>query len=273
MDFYKKAEGIGRLEGLARLDSPVHRLHPGAKIITTLVYIGAVISFPNTEVSGLAVYLLYPAVLLSLSGIPWKPLLGRFLLSLPFALMGALSNLVLLRSPVFYIGSISVTAGMLSFVSIMLRTFLAVMAALILIASTSFPDLIRQLTRMGMPKIFGLQLAMTWRYISVLLGEAAAMSTAYLLRSRDQGGIRMKDMGSFLGQLLIRSFDRAEKVYAVMKCRGFEGVYCDNSGKALGLSDFVYAIVLCGSAIFFRFFNWSTFAGSFAETLMGGINR
>jgi cobalt/nickel transport system permease protein len=145
------------------------------------------------------------------------------------------------------------------------------MAALILIAATSFPDLIGQLTRMGMPKIFGLQLAMTWRYISVLLGEAAAMTTAYLLRSRDQGGIRMRDMGSFLGQLLMRSFDRAEKVYAVMKCRGFEGAYSGGPGKPIGLSDLVYTIALCGAAILFRFFNWGEFAGSLAGIFISGI--
>lgn len=265
MDLYRKAGSLGRLETLAQGNSPVHRLHPGVKIIATLVYIGTVVSFPSRELSGLGVYILYPAVLMSLSGTPWKPLLARLLVSLPFALMGALSNLVMLRNTVFFIGPLGVTAGMVSFASILYRTFLAVLAALILIASTPFPDIIRQLTRMGMPRILGLQMMMTWRYISVLLSEAAAMYTAYLLRCGEgQKGIRMKDMGSFLGLLLVRSFDRAERVYQAMKCRGFDGACNAGTARRLRPADIVFGAALCGGTVFFRFFNAARFLGETA---------
>lgn len=33
----------------------------------------------------------------------------------------------------------------------------------------------------------------------------------------------MKDMGIFVGQLLLKSFDRAESIYVAMKCRGYDG--------------------------------------------------
>jgi cobalt/nickel transport system permease protein len=273
VDFYRKAGGIGRLESLAREDSPVHRLHPGAKIVVTLLYIGTAVSFPSSELSGLGIFILYPAVLMSLSGTPWKPLLGRLLVSLPFAFMGAISNLIILRSPVLYIGSFGVTSGMISFVSILYRTFLTVLAALILIATTPFPDFIRQLTRMGMPKILGLQMVMTWRYITTLLSEAAAMYTAYQLRSRNAGrkGIRMKDMGSFIGLLLLRSFDRAERVYQAMKCRGFDGAY--EAGRPfcrrLNTSDWLFIFGASGGILFFRFFNAGNFLGGIAFQFTG----
>jgi len=51
------------------------------------------------------------------------------------------------------------------------------------------------------------------------------MNIAYLLRSPDKKGIEMRDMGSFAGQLLIHSFDRAEQVYNAMKCRGYTSGY------------------------------------------------
>ena len=57
----------------------------------------------------------------------------------------------------------------------------------------------------------------------MLLNEAVSMHTAYTLRTDNQKGIKMRDMGSFLGQLLLRSTDRAEQVYYAMKCRGFHG--------------------------------------------------
>jgi cobalt/nickel transport system permease protein len=270
VDFYRKAGSFGRLETLALGNSPVHRLHPGAKIITTLVYIGTVVSFPSRELSGLGVYILYPAVLMSLSGTPWKPLLARLLVSLPFALMGAVSNLILLKDTVLYIGPLAVTAGMVSFASILYRTLLAVLAALILAASTPFPDIIRSLTRMGMPRVLGLQMVMTWRYVSLLLSEAAGMYTAYLLRSGErQKGINMKDMGSFLGLLLVRSFDRAERVYQAMKCRGFDGPRTAGTGRRLGPRDIVFTAGLCSAVVFFRFFNAARFLGEAALGLGG----
>jgi cobalt/nickel transport system permease protein len=270
VDFYRKAGGIGRLETLALGNSPIHRLHPGAKILTTLAYIGTVVSFPARDLSGLGIFFLYPAVLMSLSGTPWKPLLARLLVSLPFVLMGATSNLIMLQEPVFYLGSLPVTAGMVSFVSILCRSFLAVLAALILIATMPFPDLVRQLGRMGAPRIFCLQTTMTWRYITVLLLEAGAMYTAYMLRSGGQRGIKMKNMGSFLGTLLVRCFDRAERVYCAMKCRGFDGSYNSGPARALRPWDWLFVAVVCGALVVFRIFSTGNLLGRILANPSGG---
>ncbi|MBK5263575.1 MAG: cobalt ECF transporter T component CbiQ, partial [Peptostreptococcaceae bacterium] len=73
--------------------------------------------------------------------------------------------------------------------------------------------------------IFVLLISMIYRYISVALEETINMYMAYSLRSPYSKGIKIKDMGSFVGQLLLRSFDRGERVYFAMKCRGFSGDY------------------------------------------------
>ena len=270
MDFYRKAGEIGSLETLASGDSPVHRLHPGVKIVTTLVYIGTVVSFPPEDLSGLGIFTLYPAALMSLSRTPWKPLLARLLVSLPFALAGALSNLIILKETVFYIGNFPVTAGGLSFASILYRAFLAVLAALILIATTPFPDFIRQLGRMGTPWIFCLQTAMTWRYISVLIDEAGTMYTAYLLRSGGRKGVGMKDMGSFLGLLLVRSFDRAGRMYHAMKSRGFDGgFYHTGATRSIRPLEWLFTVTVCGAMVFFRLFDAGNFLGGIVVGLTG----
>jgi cobalt/nickel transport system permease protein len=189
LNFHAKAAALGRLESLAQGDSPLHALHPGAKIIAALVYIVTVLSFPVTGMSGMVPFVFYPVILAALGGVPWGLLLSRFLLSLPFVLLGAAANLLMLRETVFSIGPLPVTAGMISFLSILLRAFLAVSAALLLVAAIPFPEFIAQLGRMGLPRVFGMQIALTWRYVSVLFAEAAAMYTAYLLRSRVSRGI------------------------------------------------------------------------------------
>jgi cobalt/nickel transport system permease protein len=107
---------------------------------------------------------------------------------------------------------------------------------------------------------------MTWRYLSVLLGEASAINTAYMLRSPGSRGIKMKDMGSFLGQLLLRSIDRAERVYAAMKCRGFDGRFGAGYGqKRLGRMRAADILFILATAVFslgLRFFNAGLFTGA-----------
>jgi len=53
------------------------------------------------------------------------------------------------------------------------------------------------------PKLFVLQLMLTYRYISVLLEEAERMLRAYMLRSplQNENGIHIKDWGALQGNL------------------------------------------------------------------------
>jgi cobalt/nickel transport system permease protein len=256
------------LEDLAAADSPaanspVHRLHPLAKLITTVVYVVTVVSFSGRNVSGLAAFLLYPAVLLPLSGLPLRPLLIRLLPALPFSLLGAMGNLAVLRESAFFWGPLNVTVGMVSFVSILLKTMLTVFALLILMACTPFPQLLSRMRALGLPRLICFQLALTFRYLSVLWVEAAAMAAAYTLRGGGRG-IAVKDAGFFLGQLILRSFDRAGRIYQAMRCRGFkEGIFACET-RPFRPSDGLYTLLLSGAFIGLRCFNLSRFLGSLA---------
>lgn len=273
---YQQVVGMDKLEALARMNSPVHRLHPMAKLVTTFVYLFTVLSFPRGDVSALSSYILYPAVVVALSGIPLKIIFKRLLLALPFSLMGGISNLFLLRDANVYIGGFAVTEGMFSFASIMLKTLLCVSAALILVATTPFNDLIKQMNLLRIPKIICLQFLMTYRYIAAVIDEAAAMHTAYMLRAGGMRGISMKNMGTFLGRLTLRGFDRAEIVYHAMKCRGLdvflgsitesqsdgadgrEASTCkNNANPCFSIKDFLYTIVLTKCFLLFRLVNIS----------------
>jgi cobalt/nickel transport system permease protein len=108
---------------------------------------------------------------------------------------------------------------------------------------------------------------MTDRYFSVLLREAASLFTAYRHRSPGAGGVQMRHMGVFLGQLMLRSFDRAERVYGAMKCRGFDGLYRGPRVRPAAPADFVRGLVVSGVIIGLRCFNLSLFLGRLAERL------
>ena len=51
--------------------------------------------------------------------------------------------------------------------------------------------------------------------------DLAVMTDAYRLRAPVQKGIHVSAWGSFLGQLLLRSMDRAQELYSSMLLRGY----------------------------------------------------
>lgn len=253
---------IRTLEELADRQSPVHALSPMAKLVTTLVYLVVVISFDRYQVSGLLPFVFYPVTLMAFAGIPYGLLLKRFLVAFPFAFFAGISNIFFNDEAALFIGQLTITYGWISFCSLMLKTLLTVMAVLILIATTSMTELSYQLLRLKIPPLMIMQLTITYRYLCVLLEEASLMYHGYLLRSPRAKGIKMKDMGTFAGQLLLRSIDRGERVYFAMKCRGFDGVCRFSlSGKAYA-RDYIYGIVISAALIFLRFMNGSQLLGS-----------
>jgi cobalt/nickel transport system permease protein len=64
---------------------------------------------------------------------------------------------------------------------------------------------------------------MTYRYLAVLAAEVSRTTRAYALRAAGRRGIAPAAWGPLAGQVLLRTFDRAERVYQAMRLRGFDG--------------------------------------------------
>jgi len=110
---------------------------------------------------------------------------------------------------------------------------------------------------------------LTYRYTGVLLNEAYSMNIAYSLRSPNRKGIEMRDMGSFLGQLLLRSFDRAERVYNAMKCRGYAFGYIPQYNRKLTIHDIVFITAVFAFCITFRIIDvYALFTGFFGRFVL-----
>lgn len=227
---------LSSLEELALGNSPIHRIHVAVKILVTFLYLVAVLSFQRYNLAGLIGLFFYPALIIPLAEIPFSSIFKRVLIALPFSLFAGISNLIFERDIIAYVGAIPITYGVISFTTLMLKTFLCVSAVLILVATTGIFDLFGQLRKFRVPKVLVLTIMMTYRYIFLLLTEVSNMTTAYHLRAPKEKGIRMKDMGSFVGQLLLRCFDRSEQIYNAMECRGFHGEYSLSAKKIDGYS-------------------------------------
>lgn len=214
---------LGYMDTLAAGNSPLHRMDPRAKLITTLMFIGTVVSFGKYDISALVPFTLYPFVLMAWGGLPASYLAKKILLVSPFAFFIGIFNPLIDQHVIAHLGSLPITGGWISFFSILLRFALTVGAALVLIALTGFHTVCMGLEKLKVPRPFVVQLLFLYRYIFVLMDEGARMVRARSLRSFNAKGRGLKIFGSMIGHLLLRTMDRAQRIHLAMCCRGFDG--------------------------------------------------
>lgn len=214
---------IGRLDRLAQQHTAVHRLDPRAKLLTTMAFLMAVVSFPKYEISALLPFFLYPIVLVTVGQLPVGFIVQKIVVVAPFAVMVGIFNPFFDREVLLHLGPLGISGGWISFASILLRFFLTIGTAFLLIATTSFHGLCLAMLRLGLPKVLTVQLLFLYRYIFVLGMEAMRVFRARALRSFGKRGLGMKVFASVVGHLLLRTLDRAQRVHRAMLSRGFDG--------------------------------------------------
>jgi len=111
------------------------------------------------------------------------------------------------------------------------RPSLVIGLAIFATAVTSFPDLMHALTHLRVPGILISIIAFMYRYLFVLVDEAMRLIRARASRSAQPAGgsgggsivWQAKVAGNMVGQLLLRSLDRSDRVYQAMLSRGYDG--------------------------------------------------
>jgi cobalt/nickel transport system permease protein len=235
------------LDDLAMKETVIHKIHPLVKLLTTVIYLTVVVSFGKYEIGSLLPLFFYPVMLFALAELPVKPLLLRILFVAPLIIGIGILN-PLFDHQVFYLGGITISRGWVTFFSIFIKCVLTVTAAILLIATTGMDRLAAALRMLKIPRLFVLQLLLTYRYISVLMEEIARILRAYSLRAPGQKGVHRSAWGSLAGQLILRTFDRAQRVYEAMCLRGFTGEYNTGGCGRIRAQDFFY---LAGWVSFF----------------------
>jgi cobalt/nickel transport system permease protein len=171
-----------------------------------------------------------------LAGLKLDYALKRSFIALPFALAAITVIFTIPGQPVFSwtIGSWQVTAtepGLIRFASIVIRSWLSVQMAILLTATTQFPDMMHALRHLRVPSLLVATISFMYRYLFVLIDEAMRLMRAREARSaRPAGGggggsilWRSKVAGNMVGQLFLRSYERSERVYNAMLARGYQG--------------------------------------------------
>ena len=206
------------------------------KLLLTLAFI---LALGLSPAGAWPAYILFAALLFSMeviSGVPVRFYLSRSMLAVGFAL----AALPLIFQPggrsiaIIEIAGISLTvfiAGLERFLSIVLKSWLSMQAALVLAATTAFPYLLAAMRQLGMPRVLVSIMSLMWRYLFLLRDEALRLLAARASRSATPEGRihhpplvwRAKVTGGMVGNLLLRSIARSERVYASMVARGYSG--------------------------------------------------
>ena len=268
MTFDTQYFNIGYLDRLSYGKTIIHRLDPRVKLIITLLFLFTVISFSKYEVARLLPFFVYPALLMTLGDIPFFLILKKVLVVAPFAVFIGIFNPLLDSGTITILPGWVIAAGWISFLSILIKFMLTIGTALLLIATTSFPEICHALRRLGLPSLFVSQLLFLYRYIFVLMEE-----TMRLVRARDMRtfGRRGRDMRIFIrlaGVLFLRTVERAERVYFAMLSRGFHGDMPSLRRFHFSRADLAFALSMTAFLFVFRFYPVTEGLGRLVQELI-----
>lgn len=230
----------------------IARFDPRARIVVAVAFAVVVVSLDGSRaLVGACVMAVLAAVA---AHPPWPSILRRLLA------MDGLMLLVLATLPftvpgeplMHWAGLAASREGLLQALAITAKANAILMMLAALVGSISTVALGHALQRLYVPAALSHLLLFTVRYLDVLGAEYERLRRAMTARAFRPRTDRhtWRSLGWLVGMLLVRSFERAERVLAAMKCRGFTGrmptLHDFRFRPADGLFALAGAAMLCG---------------------------
>lgn len=239
-------------EALTYVVSPIHALDARAKAIASAALIlSVVLSPPLRLVEAVLLAGLLASVTL-LARLPLKRLLARSAAVLPFA------GLIALLAPLGADGGSYNVAGLVSAWSggglnvtwgILSKAWASAYCVALLAATTPQSELLAAMRRLGVPSVFVMLLSFIARYVSVLAEQLRALRVAMASRAPHLRGLALlRSLGSIAGNLVVRSYERGERIHAAMVSRGYDGTLPVAVRTTFGAREVLYVATAALSA-------------------------
>ena len=239
----------------------VRNLHPCAKIACILAYVLSVVSLGKYDFADLLPYLALPVLGAALLNVSSADILLKSLPAIFLAAAAGCANVFLDSKTCLEIFSIPLSFGLISLFCLILKAYLCVGGAIVLTRGSTPNDIAYALGKFGLPCVVSLQLMFTARYLDTLASEALRISRAYSLRSPNHPKIRFSHFPHILLSLLLRSVDRANRIYKAMRCRGFSPRNYKLRAIPFKLKDAAFLALFATGSLALRLFNPFNFAG------------
>jgi cobalt/nickel transport system permease protein len=236
----------------------LYRADARVKIVVAVAFAFAMTSVPEGHWYAYAGFGVVALAAIALSHLQLQLVIGRSLIAFPFLL--AAIPLIFTRpgETVFTVPLTGWTAsadGLVAVSSILLKSWLAVLVAVVLTATTAPLDLIRGLERLRVPRVLAATVFFMYRYLFVIGAEGQRLMRARESRSavhhgatRPSGSVlwRGRVLGNMVGSLFLRSFERSERIHAAMLARGYDGTLRFGNERSLTRGDWALLfIALC----------------------------
>jgi cobalt/nickel transport system permease protein len=244
----------------------LYRADPRVKILIAVLFAFAVTTVPEGNWPAYAGFGALASLAIVLSKLPPLLVLRRALVALPF--VAAAIPLIFTREgeTIFTVPLVGWTAsaeGLTAVASILLKSWLSILLAVVLTSTTPPIDLIRGLERLRVPRVLAATVFFMYRYLYVIGGEGQRMVRARDSRSaampdgtKSGGSIgwRARVLGNMVGSLFLRSFERSERIHAAMQARGYDGTIRFANERAMIRTDWLLlagALTLLGGLILY----------------------
>ncbi len=239
-------------------ESFVHSLDPRIKIIAALLFsvVVAVLSNFLVLLPGLAVSLFLIALAkLSLRKVFYRLLLVNGLILFlwiffPFTHKGealfSIGPLVGTKEGVLYAGRITIKCNAI------------LLAMTALLGTTPVLTLGHAMSRLYLPDKLTHLFLFTYRYIHVIHREYIRLQNSMKIRAFHPGTNlhTYKTFAYMVGMLLVKSFDRAQRVHNAMLCRGFRGKFYSLREFSLQGKDIVFIVVMTADILAMGVLEW-----------------
>ncbi len=214
-------------EAFSSGSSFLHRADPRVKILCAVFYSMVVACLGGMPLQ--CASFVISAVLLSTARIPVRMVLKRMAVVNLFVL--ALWLVIPFSTPgrvLFHAGPLSASSqGIRTAFSITLKCNAIIMANLALLSTSSMFSLAHSLAHLKVPSKLVQLFFFTWRYLHVLEDEHRRMVQAIKVRgfSPRTDMLTYHTYAYLVGLLFVRAYERGERVYKAMLCRGFNGTF------------------------------------------------
>jgi cobalt/nickel transport system permease protein len=204
-------------EGLSAIASPLSALDARAKLLAGLALILGFVTTTPLRPAELALAAMLFLSLTLIGNLPVGKVLLRSLLVIPFA--GTIALLAPLQASW---GSLN--AGGFAAYAILSKAWLSTLTVVLVSATTPVPELLDGLRRLKVPDVMVMLLAFIYRYAGVLGNQLHSMRVAVASRAPRLGRIaHVRLYGNLAGAMVVRAYERGERVHAAMLARGFDG--------------------------------------------------
>jgi cobalt/nickel transport system permease protein len=226
--------------------SPIHRLDPRAKIVglagITVVGVSTPLHAWPAFAACLAALIAIAALAHVGPGIVWS----RVKVILPLVVFVAAFVPFVRGGPTVEVGPLSVSeAGLATFALVTAKAAIGAFSAVLLGATTGFPDILHGLERLHTPRLLTVIAGFMYRYVFVIVDEARRMRTALAARAyRPRHLGQVAALGRLVTALFLRSYERGERVYLAMLARGYAGAMPRLAVLAFRRTDTVFVAAL-----------------------------